>query len=161
MGRTLFIMKKMQGYNLVETCKQLISATEKAGIYVSFFEDVYNSVPKDSVEGIIEEDPLSESDGQFDPVGKRQYMFNISECNIYNGSWHNPDYFKAIDFSLTSAAERHDDFFFKFATSYFEENPNDYLWYGSASLDCIYSADDIMKLKNAPYDKTWMYNKTI
>jgi len=93
-------------------------------------------------------------------IGYRQFIFSIYEPEEINASLSDSleDYFQAISFELACSG-RYDDFFFKFTIAYFEVNPDDY--FNMNGYDWVYSASDIMKLKDMPYNKNWMYEKLV
>ena len=90
-------------------------------------------------------------------------MFGIEIPTEHSrGSWTylvgDPNYFRAI--YIDNPWDYDDgEFVFRFVVSYFEDNPDDYIWFGGDSW--CYTAADIKELSTRPYDRMWCNKKLV
>ena len=156
----LLILKKIQDCNVSDTCQQLANVAEKAGLRMLInrkYNDEYNG--HECIEGSICE-IYTDNPNRENSRNTFCCQFVIEDFDGINIDWLDigDDHFQAISLEVFRT-EQYDKFFFDFAISYFEDNYNDYLVYDSE--EWAYSANEIMKLKDIPYNESWMYEKLV
>ena len=91
----------------------------------------------------------------------RYFTFNVNKVveNSYDSfMWltQSTDYFWAMD--IVNINHQY-EFIYKFVVEYFKDNPEDYLWFDDAGW--YYTADDILRLSQRPYNAKWCSEKVI
>lgn len=114
-----------------------------------------------SAEGIlseVDEETLLSSEDE-DTI--RYFTFNVNkivESSYDSFTWvtQSTDYFWALD--IVNINHEY-EFIYKFVVEYFKDNPEDYLWFDDA--EWYYTADDILRLRQRPYNPKWCSEKVI
>jgi len=91
----------------------------------------------------------------------RYFTFNVNkvvESSYDSFTWltQSTDYFWALD--IVNINHEY-EFIYKFVVEYFKDNPEDYLWFDAA--EWYYTADDILRLRQRPYNPKWCSEKVI
>ncbi|MGQ8870651.1 hypothetical protein [Paenibacillus sp. TSA_86.1] len=91
----------------------------------------------------------------------RYFTFNankVVESSYDSFTWltQSTDYFWALD--IVNINHEY-EFIHKFVVEYFKDNPEDYLWFDDAEWH--YTADDILRLRQRPYNPKWCSEKVI
>jgi hypothetical protein len=166
MSTAISFLKKVDGYVPEIALESFQRAATKAGIFCFGFSMEYQEADvATGGEGTLSEKDqatLSKLD-TFDWQEEKTFLFRINVPDQYNGSsWltNDPNYFEAI---YINNPGRYDEgeFIFRFVVSYFEDNPDDYLWYDSSGDDFYYTATDIKKLSTMPYNPSWYWKKLV
>lgn len=153
---SIIILKNMENYFPEQTISRFIKAVERAKMYCFY---ITTKRDKDgcfySAEGTLSEvDEITFSHIE-DEESIRYFTFNINRAreDLYDSfTWltENKNYFWAVDIENINHEY---EFIFRFVTEYFKENSEDYLWFDDA--DWYYSAADILKLSQMPYNSEW------
>lgn len=154
MASSIIILKPVNEYSPVETVKVFKKAVIDSGMIMSKLDMEYDSnknvVGADGCIGFVD----SNSD-------LKQFIFTVNNTDEYSENsfkWLVPEkkLFWAIDIEDIGGYHHQ---VFDFATKYFCENLNDYLWLDS--LRWAYSATDIETLLRTPYSSKWLYEKLV
>ncbi|MNW66208.1 hypothetical protein D3C74_446550 [compost metagenome] len=92
----------------------------------------------------------------------KYFTFNVNaieEDSLDSFTWLTQDenYFWALDIENIKYEDY--EFIYKFVVEYFKDNPEDYLWFDDA--EWCYTADDIFRLSQRPYNPKWCSEKVI
>lgn len=154
MASSIIILKPINDYSTVETVKVFKRAVIDSGMIISNMDMEYDSNKiAIGAEGCI---GFVHSDNNL-----KQFLFTINNIDEYSENsfeWLVPEkkLFWAIDIEDIGGYHRQ---VFDFATKYFCENLNDYLWLDS--LKWVYSAKEIETLSRSPYSSKWLYEKLV
>lgn len=154
MASSIIILKQVYNYSPEETIKAFKKSITDAGMILNKLE-----IRHDSNEKVIDAEG---SIGFIDSKHElQQFVFTINNTDAYSEEsfeWLEPGkkLFWAIDIEDIGGYHQQ---VFNFAVEYFSENTNDYLWLDS--LEWTYSAKEIQKLTQIPYNSEWLYNKII
>ncbi|MCL1852953.1 MAG: hypothetical protein FWF88_07965 [Peptococcaceae bacterium] len=101
----------------------------------------------------------------FDSQKIKRFLYGVnvpgkSDYDSFTWLVNDPNYFEAIRINNPWSYDE-GEFIFRFVVSYFEDNPDDYLWHDSASDDFYYTAEDIKKLSAMPYNPMWGEKKLV
>lgn len=153
MASSIIILKPVDRYLPEQAVRNFKKAVVGSGMFLKKIEIEYDVNKKFlNAEGGIE---FVENDEL------KQFHFTINDIDEYSEEsfeWLLPGkgMFWAIDIEDIGECHRQ---VYDFATEYFFENKNDYLWLDS--LRWAYSADEINKLSHLPYNPMWLYKKLI
>lgn len=113
------------------------------------------------VEGTLSEVDEATFQSTENENSNRYFTFNVNEIeeDSYDSfTWltQNKNYFWAMDIENINHEY---EFIFRFVIEYFKDNSEDYLWFDDA--DWYYSAADILKLSQMPYNSEWCSKKNV
>ncbi|MCP1182357.1 hypothetical protein [Paenibacillus sp. 1781tsa1] len=159
---SVVILKKITNYSPEQTLENFKHAAQRANMYcfhLSVDLDPDNNFQ--SAEGTlseVNEETLSNTD---DEETIRYFTFNVNkvvEDSYDSFTWltHSTDYFWAVD--IVNINHEY-EFIYRFVVEYFQHNREDYLWFDDA--EWYYTADDILKLSQMPYDPNWCSKKIV
>ncbi|MFF2484367.1 hypothetical protein [Paenibacillus sp. NPDC058071] len=159
---SIIILKDMENYSPEQTISHFIKAAERAKMYCFY---ITTKLDKDgyffSAEGTLSEVDEITFTHIDDEEDIRYFTFNINRAREdLNDSftWLTEDkgYFWAVDIENINHEY---EFIFRFVIEYFKENSEDNLWFDDA--DWYYSAADILKLSQMPYNPEWCSKKIL
>ncbi|UOK64505.1 hypothetical protein MT997_08535 [Paenibacillus sp. OVF10] len=159
---SVIILKKITNYSPEQTLENFKHAAQRANMYcfhLSVDLDPDNNFQ--SAEGTlseVNEETLSNTD---DEETIRYFTFNVNkvvEDSYDSFTWltHSTDYFWAVD--IVNINHEY-EFIYRFVVEYFQHNREDYLWFDDA--EWYYTADDILKLSQRPYNPKWCSEKVV
>lgn len=159
---SIIILKNIENYSPEQTIIHVIKAAERADMYCFY---ITTKLDKDgyfySAEGTLSEVDEITFKHIEDEDNIRYFTFNINRAreDLYDSfTWLTEDknYFWAADIENINHEY---EFIFRFVIEYFKENSEDYLWFDDA--DWYYSASDILKLNQMPYNPEWCCKKIV
>ncbi|MFC9706634.1 hypothetical protein ACFTRD_00580 [Paenibacillus sp. NPDC056933] len=159
---SIIILKKIINYSPEQTLKNFNNVAKKADMH-SFHLKVDLDTDNNflSAEGTLSEVDEVTLMNTENEEGIRYFSFNVNRVveNSYDSfTWLTQDenYFWAIDIENINHEY---EFIYRFVVEYFKDNVEDYLWFDDA--DWYYTADDILKLSQRPYDPRWCSKKIV
>lgn len=159
---SIIFLKNIENYSPELSIEAFKEAAEKANMHCFLINLKYD---KDggfhSAEGTLSEVDEATFLSTEDEESIRYFTFNVNRVkeNSYDSfTWLTEDeqYFWAMD--IENIKQEY-EFIYSFVLEYFKKNSEDYLWFDDA--DWYYTADDILKLSQLPYNPEWCGKKII
>ncbi|WP_405171719.1 hypothetical protein MHI12_04890 [Paenibacillus sp. FSL H8-0280] len=159
---SVIILKKITNYSPEQTLENFKHAAQRANMYCFHLTvDLDPDNNFQSAEGTlseVNEETLSNTD---DEETIKYFTFNVNkvvEDSYDSFTWltHSTDYFWAVD--IVNINHEY-EFIYRFVVEYFQHNMEDYLWFDDA--EWYYTADDILKLSQRPYNPKWCSEKVV
>ncbi|WP_338591300.1 hypothetical protein V6669_04995 [Paenibacillus sp. Y5S-9] len=159
---SVIILKKITKYSPEQTLENFKHAAQRANMYCFHLTvDLDPDNNFQSAEGTlseVNEETLSNTD---DEETIKYFTFNVNkvvEDSYDSFTWltHSTDYFWAVD--IVNINHEY-EFIYRFVVEYFQHNKEDYLWFDDA--EWYYTADDILKLSQRPYNPKWCSEKVV
>ncbi|MDM5279688.1 hypothetical protein ACN9MH_05030 [Paenibacillus silvae] len=159
---SVIILKKISNYSPEQTLENFKKASNRANmncfnITVELDPD-YNVQSAEGTLSEVDEETLLNTEDE-DTI--RYFTFNVNNVveNSYDSfTWltQSTDYFWALD--IVNINHEY-EFIYRFIVEYFKDNLEDYLWFDDA--EWYYTADDIFRLSQRPYNPKWCSEKVI
>lgn len=159
---SLIILKIIDHYFPEKAIEDFQKAAHKANMYCILVKLKYDGQLFLSGEGTLSYVDESTFKSIQNKEGLKYFTFNVNtieEDSLDSFTWLTQDenYFWALDIENIKYDEY--EFIYKFVVEYFKDNPEDYLWFDDA--EWYYTADDILRLSQEPYNPNWCSEKVI
>ncbi|MGO4532652.1 hypothetical protein AB4Z30_26515 [Paenibacillus sp. 2TAF8] len=159
---SLIILKKIERYVPEKAIEAIERSAAKANMYCILIKLKYDGQLFLSGEGTLSEVDESKFKSLQNKENLKYFIFNvhpIEEDSFDSFTWltHDENYLWALDIENIQYEDY--EFIYKFVIEYFKDNPEDYLWFDDA--EWYYTADDILRLSQKPYNPKWCSEKVI
>lgn len=158
---SLIFLKKIENYSPEKAIEDFKKAAQKANMFCILIKDKYRDDLFISAEGKLSEVDEFTFKNMDNKDNLKYFTFNVNqveEDSIDSFTWltQSENYFWALDIENINHEYK---FIFRFLVEYFKDNGEDYLWFDDA--EWYYTADDILKLSQMPYDPNWCSEKIV
>lgn len=158
---SFIFLKKIENYVPEKVIEDFKKAAQKANMFCILIKDKYRDDLFISAEGTLSEVDESTFKSIENKDNLKYFTFNVNqveEDSIDSFTWLTQDenYFWALDIENINHEYK---FIFRFVVEYFKDNGEDYLWFDHA--EWYYTAEDILKLSQMPYNSKWCSEKIV
>lgn len=159
---SIIILKKIEHFVPEKAIEDFKKAADKANMYCILVKLKYNGDMFLSGEGTLSEVDEFTFKSTVNKGHLKYLTFNVNqieEDSLDSFTWLTQDenYFWALD--IENIKNDQYEFIYRFVVEYFKDNPEDYLWFDD--VEWYYTAADILKLSQSPYNPKWRSEKII
>ena len=162
MSASIIILKEIKKFSYIDILNNVKEAAKKSNIHWIHVNICFNDGEFEDLDGTLSE--VNEKrlrENYENGIYTKQCTFNIrkpTEFSYDSFTWliNNESYFWAFDLQNLNGEY---EFAFHFLSQYFsiKDNINDYLWFDDSNW--YYSAQDIIRLSQQPYNPEWTIKK--